>query len=945
MIIAAVFILCPAAAYADGSDENRLGSQRGAGQEYDGVDIDSFYNTSPEQQLISASRANYTDIEDANVAEKAAMLREFGIMEGENDKFYPERAVTRAEVAEAAVRVRNADAETLAGTVNARFYDVTPEENAYVYAAAALGLVNGYPDNSFRPNTPAEGEEILKILVYAAGFGSVAEAMGGFPGGILALSAQMKLHLKMNDDRTVSRADFASLLTELLEADAARISGYDSDSGAVINYTDNVLSYYHKIYKTSGRVTMNGITSTDNSNVCRGMVTVGGTMYGDEDGRFAGFIGYNVNCWYRDDGDKYPVLYMKQTGGADTLTISCDDFIGYSDGRITYYDKNDRTRSMQLQRDFEVIKNGVYLKRFDKSIFDFKAGKMTFIKDGSASGYGLVLMEEYENFIVSAAELSGDRLNIKTKYASGDIEIDLERTVLDIYKNGSKIEYIKRIAGSGKKQYDFSAIAPDTVLSVVSSSLKAGENRKKPEKDAEYVKLYITDVRITGKITSVNGEKLRIGKNTYKLSPSNLFNGTTMILKENIESSFYLDVNGKIAGAADTGESVWRYGYLINAATDKTLNERVSFKILDTDAEIRTYKGEKRIRINDAPAISEGKKIIDALQTAAKLIKPEFSISQVIKYKLTADNTVSAVQCVRESLSSGDDGTDTLRRNCVPTSFDLYYTSAYSLYNLSKSRLEYSAPKYYFSVPKTETRDEDDYGVITRWRTQAVAKTVELYDSGNWFAPKVGVIYQDTESEGLGNGMGVFIGGTHVLDEETHEEKYEVTLLYGAGEVVYTAENDSIADGFERGDLIRAYGNEQAKILKDLKHFSYGGVVMGIGALPDINTVPGSENSRRFCEVYYRDNKRCIVQYGNITDTKTGARENQLLIYLTDNSAVYKDGTVVIDNLGERREPELRTGSFNDLRPVTDYGTAEASKVLISGLTHDLYQLVIFNGM
>lgn len=83
-------------------------------------------------------------------------------MQGEGSQFYPERLVSRAELAQMLVRVV-ADAPD---TVSA-FFDV-PDDAWYasaVHTAAGLGLMNG-EDGLFRPNDPATRAECAAALVW-----------------------------------------------------------------------------------------------------------------------------------------------------------------------------------------------------------------------------------------------------------------------------------------------------------------------------------------------------------------------------------------------------------------------------------------------------------------------------------------------------------------------------------------------------------------------------------------------------------------------------------------------------------------------------------------------------------------------------------------------------------------------------------------------------------
>src|SRR5690606_3803199 len=63
----------------------------------------------------------------------------------------------------------------------------------HVALAAGSGIVNGYPDGTFKPKGLVTQAEALTMLVRALGFGSYADANGGFPTGYLLAAQQLGL--------------------------------------------------------------------------------------------------------------------------------------------------------------------------------------------------------------------------------------------------------------------------------------------------------------------------------------------------------------------------------------------------------------------------------------------------------------------------------------------------------------------------------------------------------------------------------------------------------------------------------------------------------------------------------------------------------------------------------------------------------------------------------
>lgn len=113
--------------------------------------------------LSQSAGAEFRDISDDSAEDRIEYLEKIGVLKGdENGNFLPEKLVTRAEFA---AMVNRAAGYTEAGSVV--FSDVA-ESNWYykdVSIASNMGIINGYPDNTFDPNGIINHEQAVKILV------------------------------------------------------------------------------------------------------------------------------------------------------------------------------------------------------------------------------------------------------------------------------------------------------------------------------------------------------------------------------------------------------------------------------------------------------------------------------------------------------------------------------------------------------------------------------------------------------------------------------------------------------------------------------------------------------------------------------------------------------------------------------------------------------------
>jgi hypothetical protein len=94
---------------------------------------------------------------------------DFGLIEGYPDRtFRPQKEVTRAEFVKMLI---TATQELVSTDTPSSFKDVAQDHWAlrYIETARQRGIIGGYPDGTFRPNQPVTRAEIAKMVVMASG--------------------------------------------------------------------------------------------------------------------------------------------------------------------------------------------------------------------------------------------------------------------------------------------------------------------------------------------------------------------------------------------------------------------------------------------------------------------------------------------------------------------------------------------------------------------------------------------------------------------------------------------------------------------------------------------------------------------------------------------------------------------------------------------------------
>jgi len=116
------------------------------------------------------------DVTGTRFEEAVTYLNRLGVLEGRPGGFYPNEPITRAEAAKIIVYIiGKADlADLVKGSMP--FSDVPGSHwaSGYILIAKNLGIINGYPGGTFKPENNVTYSEFAKLLVEAAGLSPTA---------------------------------------------------------------------------------------------------------------------------------------------------------------------------------------------------------------------------------------------------------------------------------------------------------------------------------------------------------------------------------------------------------------------------------------------------------------------------------------------------------------------------------------------------------------------------------------------------------------------------------------------------------------------------------------------------------------------------------------------------------------------------------------------------
>jgi pectate lyase len=226
------------------------------------VDSGEFAKTLERKfQYIKPEKNNFSDVLGTPYERAALILSQLGIFTGyEDGTFKPDNTITRAEFAALLVRMQKF-------TERAEKIDYNPFDDTQghwsagnIAVGAEEGLINGYGDGNFGPSDFVTYEQAVKMLVAALGYGSEAEAAGGYPAGYTAKAETIGLTKDVNvTDNKATRGIVASLfknaLLTALKGEGINLLNKNFEAemdeirfNSVVEMSDNILTYGKDVY-------------------------------------------------------------------------------------------------------------------------------------------------------------------------------------------------------------------------------------------------------------------------------------------------------------------------------------------------------------------------------------------------------------------------------------------------------------------------------------------------------------------------------------------------------------------------------------------------------------------------------------------------------------------------------------------------------------------------
>lgn len=799
-----------------------------------------------------------------------------------NDDFSLEGSTTRGQFALYTARLLMIDEVT--GESEQYFTDVPRDHFAFSFIKGLvdMNIISKSPDGKFNPDEYITYEQAVKILVSALGYYPHAMVRGGYPTGYLIVAEDLDItdNVNMTAGMPLTKKDAVQLIYNSLNVGRAEVSSFSGDSVKYEVSEDTFLSM-RDIYMYEGQ--LNAIYETGLTSASVGLdknqVRVGSDVFdiGSTDAR--NYFGEYIRFYYEEVSETDNVILFIESSDSDVTELSADSIVKFTGSTYYYEAEGNKTKQLRLDAGFDIIYNNKVPAKFNDSYMVPSSGSVKIIDNGSTNASSVVIISEYENYVVSAV----DRVNEKI-YAKPNKSIDLSKTDYNIYN-----------ASGGNVSFD--AISEWSVLSVYESD------------DNSALDIYVSSNYAAGAISSISRDSyytyLTVNGTEYKLSSG------VAVPSVGDAVTLYLDVKGMVAWIEKDTAASNSYGYLLGVSQGQGLDTALQIKLLTAAGKVEIFTVSDNAKINDVKIGSDGMKTLkDAAVVLNKVEK------KVIKYNANTSGEINLLY-IYDSTSTN------YIRNIKTGKYK--YNSIQQTFNGDTTL---SDDVIVFIVPPDA--DDDDYRVVAK--STFVNDKFALIDAFTFGdTPFCEVIVQDTEDTVYEKTLSVVLKVSNIMDDD-EENRVKLEVLHGGQTKSFLLKDANILGTVDKGDVIRISLNIGGEI-KDILHVydrSEDKFLLDNPYVPETANKYYSNNRIIYANVYSMTDGLMQITTENPTlvDDKT-ALENCLATKFT--VYIYDDA---------RDSALCRVGSYLD---IISYKTSETdySKVLVATNWADPTDIVI----
>lgn len=554
-----------------------------------------------------------TSAEEGLYQTEVDVMKSLGIMQIPEGESALTKEVTRAEFVTYIANLMDIQA---IDDPKVYFQDV-PKGSPYCGILAALyerNIISGGSNWNFEPDRSIRYNEAYKILTEVSGYGVLAELNGGFPEGHLAVAHNFGI---ISDDVKTETFTVAQCAKVLFDATTATLHDRNHNSSSITFHpTDKtLLSRYKKVYTYEGVIqSVYGVSLTDGSEIAPGKIMIGNDIFETEgqakEFENAEYLGTEVRGLYKKDSkDTETMFYIWEYKENKDFSIEIEDFSGYEDYTIRYYDKNGNVKSKSISKGAVYIFNG---KRIDENIDtlyqNIDKGTITLKKTGYEDDYDIVIITAYENFVVGVYAKESNVLVEKENHKNS-INLD-DYKYIKYFENGLVVDNLK---------YE------ENDVLTISEYKDYIEIHKSAKKHSGIIQAISEGHKYA--VVTIDGTEYEIDTQCY-LRQSEKF-------KIGNRCQVSIDIYGRVAYIEIESASDWIFAYALCVSYYED-NEENSIELYNQNNEFKVLKFAKKVVFDEVRV--DGTEDISAL--FPKVLDDGQIDMQMIRYKLNKDGQI-----------------------------------------------------------------------------------------------------------------------------------------------------------------------------------------------------------------------------------------------------------------------------------------------------------------
>ena len=462
------------------------------------------------------------------------------------------------------------------------FRDVTSStENAdSIYTAYGMGLINGFGDQTFRPDGEITYVQAIKILVHLLGYDYVASMSGGYPSGYVAKASQLELTKGIEADYNapVTYATIAALFANALDTELAQVVMFSDEK---VEYKtikgETILSEYWEILKDYGV-----LTNTAASDVAGGPVTGKGTAVIDNLLFYTGsvdverYLGYTVDYYAQkdDSGDFTLLLVTPKKNRNEVLDVQAKDILSSTTKTDFYYFEDGGAgsqRHISIPSDIKVVYNGGYTDGYEAEDLKPQVGNVVLLDNNSDGTYEYVFINSYQTYAVKGVDMVEEV--IEDQYGQPALRLSEVENYTVTDNEGNTVSLYEL--------YDWDILLVGTNKLVYGQSIQ----------DASYMKIVVSQQKISGSVSEYSAENGRIGVDGASFMLSEHFRQNVQLKMKGV---FHLDAFGMVAAVEGPSDKATDFVYLVAAETKGGISKELQLRVFTYENEFKTLDcGEK----------------------------------------------------------------------------------------------------------------------------------------------------------------------------------------------------------------------------------------------------------------------------------------------------------------------------------------------------------------